>query len=83
MPFTRRERAVHETDATSLATDRIVPIQLRNALGGFATGVTVITTRARSGKLEGLTANSFAALSLDPPLVLWSLSRRSPSLPSF
>lgn len=57
--------------------------QLRKALGRFATGVTVITTRASDGKLEGLTANSFAALSLDPPLVLWSLNRRSPSLPGF
>jgi flavin reductase (DIM6/NTAB) family NADH-FMN oxidoreductase RutF len=70
-------------DATSPATDHIDPRMLRNALGRFATGVTVITTRAPSGKFEGLTANSFAALSLDPPLVLWSLSRRSPSLPAF
>ena len=51
----------------------------RNALGRFVTGVTVITTRTPEGKLEGLTANSFAAVSLDPPLVLWSL-RKSSSL---
>jgi flavin reductase (DIM6/NTAB) family NADH-FMN oxidoreductase RutF len=57
--------------------------QLRNALGLFTTGVTVITTRGPSGKLEGLTANSFSALSLDPPLVSWSLSRRSPSMTGF
>lgn len=57
--------------------------QLRNALGRFPTGVTVITTRTPSGKLEGLTANSFSALSLDPPLVLWSISRKSLSLPGF
>ena len=57
--------------------------QLRNALGRFPTGVTVITTRAPSGKLEGLTANSFAALSLDPPLVLWSINRKSSSMESF
>ena len=57
--------------------------QLRNALGRFPTGVTVITTRGPSGKLEGLTANSFAALSLDPPLVLWSLNRKSTSIDSF
>ncbi len=56
---------------------------LRNALGRFATGVTVITTRTPSGKLEGLTANSFAAVSLDPPLVSWSLKRAAPSFPSF
>lgn len=57
--------------------------QLRDALGRFPTGVTVITTRTPEGKLEGLTANSFAALSLDPPLVLWSINRRSPSVAGF
>ena len=56
---------------------------LRQALGRFATGVAVIATRTPEGKLEGLTANSFAAVSLDPPLVLWSLRRNAPSLPSF
>lgn len=54
--------------------------ELRNALGRFPTGVTVITAQVPDGKLEGLTANSFSALSLDPPLVLWSLSRKSQSL---
>ncbi|MDQ4060038.1 MAG: flavin reductase family protein [Pseudomonadota bacterium] len=57
--------------------------QLRHALGRFATGVTVVTTRTPGGKLEGLTANSFSAVSLDPPLVLWSLRLNAPSLPSF
>ncbi len=56
---------------------------LRNALGRFATGVTVITTRTASGKLQGLTANSFSAVSLDPPLVSWSLKRSAPSFGSF
>lgn len=56
---------------------------LRTALSRFATGVTVITTQTPGGKLEGLTANSFAALSLDPPLVLWSIRLSAPSLPSF
>jgi flavin reductase (DIM6/NTAB) family NADH-FMN oxidoreductase RutF len=55
----------------------------RTALGRFATGVTVITTRTPEGKLEGLTANSFSAVSLDPPLVLWSLKQHAPSLKSF
>src|SRR5436853_5307432 len=62
------------------ATD---PRLLRQALGRFATGVTVITTCTQDGKYEGLTANSFAAVSLDPPLVLWSLRLSAPSLPSF
>ena len=57
--------------------------QLRNALGRFPTGVTVITTRTPNGKMEGLTANSFAALSLDPPLVLWSINHNSPSVLGF
>lgn len=57
--------------------------QLRTALGRFPTGVTVITTRTPDGTLTGLTANSFAALSLDPPLVLWSLRHSSPSLARF
>ena len=57
--------------------------QLRDALGRFATGVTVITTRTSEGQLEGLTANSFSAVSLEPPLVLWSLWRSAQSLPSF
>lgn len=48
----------------------------RDALGQFATGVTVVTARGPEGPV-GITANSFAALSLDPPLVLWSPARRS------
>jgi len=56
---------------------------LRNALGKFATGVCVITTRGPDGKLEGLTANSFCSVSLDPPIVLWSLRKDAGSLPTF
>lgn len=56
---------------------------LRQALGHYPTGVTVITTRAPDGRPVGLTCNSFASLSLDPPLVLWSLARRSPNLAVF
>jgi flavin reductase (DIM6/NTAB) family NADH-FMN oxidoreductase RutF len=56
---------------------------LRNALGRFPTGVAVVTARGPTGRLEALTANSFAALSLEPPLVLWSLNHSSPSVPGF
>ena len=66
-----------------LDEDAADPGLLRQALGRFATGVTVITTRTPDGKYEGLTANSFSAVSLDPPLVLWSLRLASPSLESF
>jgi flavin reductase (DIM6/NTAB) family NADH-FMN oxidoreductase RutF len=56
---------------------------LRSALGGFATGVTIATCRDASGQEVGLTVNSFNSLSLDPPLILWSLRLASPSLPAF
>lgn len=46
----------------------------------FATGVTIVTTRAADGTLVGLTANSFNSASLDPPLVLWSLARGAASM---
>ncbi len=59
------------------------PRQLRGAFGAFATGVTVVTTKANCGRLVGLTANSFSSLSLEPPLVLWSLVKRSPNLEIF
>ena len=61
----------------------VAPRLLRDALGRFATGVTIITCIDDSGARIGLTANSFNALSLDPPLVLWSLRQASPSLPAF
>jgi flavin reductase (DIM6/NTAB) family NADH-FMN oxidoreductase RutF len=67
----------------NLATAPLEPRSLRNALGRFATGVTVITTRTASGRIEGLTVNSFSSVSLDPPLVLWSLHHKARSLPSF
>jgi 4-hydroxyphenylacetate 3-hydroxylase, reductase component len=56
---------------------------LRTALGRFATGVTVVSCRAADGSPVGLTANSFNALSLQPPLILWSLRDLSPALPAF
>ncbi len=51
--------------------------QFRRALGRVPTGVTVITARGRAGQWLGLTANSFASVSLEPPLVSWSLRRYS------
>ncbi len=59
------------------------PPLLRAALGRFATGVTIITCAGPGGAPVGLTANSFSALSLDPPLVLWSLRQASGSLAAF
>ena len=56
---------------------------LRDALGEFATGVAVVTARGADGQPAGLTINSFASVSLEPPLVLWSLGLESPSLAIF
>ena len=67
-------------DATVPTTDSRA---LRSALGQFATGVTVVTTRDASGEFVGLTANSFSALSLDPPLIVWSLRLNSSKLAVF
>ncbi|MBN9004029.1 MAG: flavin reductase [Rhizobiales bacterium] len=54
----------------------------RRCLGEYATGVTVITTR-HAGGLAGVTANSFSSLSMDPPLIMWAISRTSRSFDSF
>jgi flavin reductase (DIM6/NTAB) family NADH-FMN oxidoreductase RutF len=56
---------------------------LRAALGRFATGVTVVTCCDAAGRWVGLTVNSFNALSLQPPMVLWSLRHTSTSLAAF
>lgn len=55
----------------------------RNALGCFATGVCIITTLRADGRRAGLTVNSFSSVSLEPPMVLWSLARQSPSVAAF
>ena len=57
--------------------------QLRNVLGTFTTGVTIVTTRDGKGTPYGVTANSFSSVSLDPPLVLWSQALTSKSFSAF
>ena len=57
--------------------------EFRTALGMFATGVTIVTARTGDGTVVGLTANSFNSVSLEPPLVLWSLAQAAASLPAF
>ena len=54
--------------------------EFRTALGMFATGVTIVTARTTEGQVIGLTANSFNSVSLDPPLVLWSLAQAAGSM---
>jgi flavin reductase (DIM6/NTAB) family NADH-FMN oxidoreductase RutF len=55
----------------------------RSALGSFPTGVCLVTTLAPEGSRVGLTANSFSSVSLDPPMVLWSLARTASSAAVF
>ncbi len=59
------------------------PAIFRSALRRFVTGVTVITTRCSDAVAAGVTVSSFNTLSLDPPLILWSLALASPSLEIF
>jgi flavin reductase (DIM6/NTAB) family NADH-FMN oxidoreductase RutF len=55
----------------------------RSALSQFATGVTVVIARGADGVFHGLTVNSFSSVSLDPPLVLWSLANKARSMSAF
>jgi flavin reductase (DIM6/NTAB) family NADH-FMN oxidoreductase RutF len=55
----------------------------RRALSQFATGITVVTTRSPSGEPVGITVNSFNSVSLEPPLVLWSLALKATAFDTF
>lgn len=66
-----------------MSTAALDATEFRKALGSFATGVTIITTNGPDGAPLGLTVNSFNSVSLNPPLVLWSLANNSMSLPAF
>jgi len=59
------------------------PHEFRNALGQFATGVTIVTTTDDKAMPVGVTASSFNSVSLDPPLVLWSLAKTAHSMPAY
>jgi flavin reductase (DIM6/NTAB) family NADH-FMN oxidoreductase RutF len=56
---------------------------LRRGFGQYPTGVTIVTCRDALGRPQGVTANSFASVSLDPPLVLWSIARSARSFDHF
>lgn len=72
------------TDVTSSISEGLSPkIPLRRALSAFSTGVTVVSTATATGTPIGLTANSFNVLSLEPPLVLWSLRTSSGCVDAF
>lgn len=55
----------------------------RQVLGQFPTGVTIVTTRSETGEPVGMTASSFNSVSMDPPLILWSIDHRAHSLEIF
>ena len=60
------------------ASEPFDTLSFRRSLGMFATGVTVVTARTAEGRRIGLTVNSFNSVSLDPPLIVWSLARHLP-----
>lgn len=64
-------------------TRKIDPRRFRDALSSFATGVTIVTARDSSGEPFGMTANSFNSVSMDPPLVLWSVTKTALSANAF
>jgi flavin reductase (DIM6/NTAB) family NADH-FMN oxidoreductase RutF len=75
-----------ETGQTIVPSDEgdpgLDPRAFRRALGNFATGVTIVTT-VQDGRAVGVTANSFTSVSLDPPLILWSIDRKATSFAAF
>lgn len=75
--------APNGSDTPDWGVTDLQPTTLRSIFGRYPTGVAIVATRASDGRRVGLTINSFASLSLDPPLILWSLVRRSVSLPAF
>ncbi|SOZ14556.1 putative flavoprotein oxygenase [Cupriavidus taiwanensis] len=66
-------------DSTSHAAPSLDPRELRRVCGRYATGVAVIGACTPQQRPVGITVNSFASLSLAPPLILWSLARHSPN----
>ena len=56
---------------------------LKAALGGFGTGITIVTTKNSKNQNIGITVNSFSSVSLDPPLVLWSIAKSAKCFQDF
>ena len=85
-PHATAASVLDATQSSLASLEPLMPIdprQLRQVLGQFATGITVIATRSGDGDLVGLTANSLGALSPDPPLITWALRLNSLNLPVF
>jgi flavin reductase (DIM6/NTAB) family NADH-FMN oxidoreductase RutF len=78
--MTTTSELVEEPEETG---GRALERDLRHALGAYATGVVIVGTCDEAGRPVGVTINSFASLSLEPPLILWSLNAQSPSRKCF
>jgi 3-hydroxy-9,10-secoandrosta-1,3,5(10)-triene-9,17-dione monooxygenase reductase component len=83
IPYKYKNQPIDPEEARTTALADTDKRELRGALGQFATGVTIITTSGDDGQPVGVTANSFNSVSLDPPLVLWSLCHSAHSRPLF
>ena len=78
--------ALSPSDVTRASVDHLMPCDpptYRDVMGSFPTGVTVMTILQGDGTRLGVTASSFNTVSLDPPLILWSLALKAPSLAAF
>lgn len=71
----------YKVDNASLSDDGVSAF--RSCLSAFSTGVAIVTTCSLDGEKVGLTVNSFSSLSIDPPMVLWCLGKKSKSVPLF
>ena len=85
MTLERRQKDSPDRDTGSAvsADPAIDSDAFRATLGCFATGVTIVTARGPDDRPVGLTVTSFNSVSLDPPLILWSLKRASPNFAVF
>lgn len=79
----RSDLTIEGTAGIDPTSDDAARRQFRDTLGQFATGVTVMTMVSPSGDPIGITVSSFNSLSLDPPLILWSISKSSVSYEYF
>ncbi len=78
--------ALSPSDVARASVDHLLPCDpptYRDVMGSFPTGVTVMTILRGDGTRIGVTASSFNTVSLDPPLILWSLALKAPSLAAF
>src|SRR5438093_12858778 len=74
-------RSMVSSKTSKMPTPRLTLLEFRKALGHFTTGVTVVTVEREPGEIQGMTANSFTSVSLDPMLILVCVDHRAKILP--